>query len=139
MEELKVDKRKILSQIKDEICKLREVEITYVFGSFCRQESEFNDIDLALVIKGSYNNLSNEKTAQRVARELERRIEPRLELDVKILNSAPITFQYEIIKNGSLMFSRDENKRIEYESSVISEYLDYKETEDFLIENLLKG
>ena len=70
--------------------------------------------------------LSDEKTAQRVAREIERRIEPKLELDVKILNSAPVAFKYGIIKNGSLLFSRNENKMIEYESGVISEYMDYK-------------
>jgi len=50
----------------------------------------------------------DERAAVRIARELERKMEPRMELDVRILNSAPVTFQYEVIKNGSLVFSRDE-------------------------------
>ena len=48
--------------------------------------------------------LSDEKTAQRVAREIERRIEPKLELDVKILNSAPVAFKYGIIKTDHCCF-----------------------------------
>jgi hypothetical protein len=135
MEKYDVGREKILSQIKN------EVEIAYIFGSFIElKNSKFRDIDLALVTSPSVtpNNFTNEKIAQRIAKDLERSIEPRCEFDVKIINSAPITFQYGVIKNGIPIFSRDEMKRIEYEASVISEYLDYKETDDFLINNLIK-
>jgi hypothetical protein len=47
-------------------------------------------------------------------------------------NQAPIVFQYEIIKPGKVIFSRDEKKRIMYEAMMLSSYLDYKETSDWL-------
>ena len=56
----------------------------------------------------------------KVAGELERRIKPRFEFDVKILNSAPIEFQFEVIKKGRVIFSRDKARRIDYEFEVIS-------------------
>jgi predicted nucleotidyltransferase len=80
-----VDKRKILSQIREEVRGLGEIGLAYVFGSFLR-EGGFNDVDLG-IITGSHGPC-DEKAAVRIAREIERRIEPRIELDVKILNSA---------------------------------------------------
>jgi len=131
-----VDKEKTLSQIREGVCGLGEIKLAYVFGSFLQGE-RFNDIDVAIVT--GPHDPHDERAAVRIARELERKMEPRMELDVRILNSAPVTFQYEVIKNGSLVFSRDEEIRIEYESGVISEYLDYRESEDFLTEGLLEG
>jgi hypothetical protein len=43
-----------------------------------------------------------------------------------------MAFQYEIIKTGKVVFARDEAKRIRYEAQVLSSYLDYKETSDWL-------
>lgn len=62
---------------------------------------------------------------------------PLFEFDVKILNSAPVYFQYEVIRTGEIVCSRDEAERIEYEASVASEYLDYKPTLDFFDHELL--
>ena len=68
------------------------------------------------------------KFAMRIGRELERAFKHSFEFDVKILNLSPIYFQHEVVKNGRVVFSRDEAKRIEYEAEVLSNYLDYKDT-----------
>lgn len=63
---------------------------------------------------------------------------PVLEFDVKILNSSPIYFQYEVIKEGEVVYSGDEKERIEYEVCVVSVYLDYKPVLDFFNRRLLR-
>ena len=72
----------------------------------------------------------------KVARKLEREIKPRFEFDVKILNHAPIEFQYEVIK-GKAVFLRNKTKKVEYESELILNYLDFKETYGWLDEEFL--
>lgn len=67
-----------------------------------------------------------------MGRAIEKKIEPRCVFDTKILNHAPIVVHYEIIKTGKVVFSRDEVKRIRYEAMVLSTYLDYRETSDWL-------
>jgi uncharacterized protein len=68
----------------------------------------------------------------RTAGELERGIMPRFEFDVKVLNSSPLGLQFEVIRTGAVVFSRDEERRIDFESELISAYLDIKEMYEFL-------
>jgi predicted nucleotidyltransferase len=77
--------------------------------------------------------------ARRVEGELERGFCYRFEADVKILNTAPVSFQYEVIKSGQRVFSRDNERRVRYEAGVLSRYLDYKETLDWFDRVLLTG
>ncbi len=99
--------------------------------------SRFNDIDVALVLSKELNPYSRFKFAMKVAKELEREIKPRFEFDVKILNYCPVEFQHEVLKESQIVFLRDENRRIEYESKLISTYLDLREMYDFLDKKFL--
>lgn len=47
------------------------------------------------------------------------------EVDLVILNRAPIEFQYNVITFGVLLFERSVEERVEYESKVLSRYGDY--------------
>ena len=72
------------------------------------------------------------KLSLKVGRKLERVIKPRKRVDVKILTHAPIAFQYEVIKKGEVIFSKNDMMRKRYEAEVLSSYLDYKATSDWL-------
>jgi len=61
-----------------------------------------------------------------VAGSLESAIEPRFDYDVKILNTAPAYFRYEVISKGVLVLERDKEMRVDFEAHIISEYLDLK-------------
>lgn len=78
------------------------------------------------------------KSSLKVASEIERRIKPRFKFDVRILNTAPIEFQFEIIKKGKVIFSRDESRRIDYEADLISTYLNLKYMYNFLDKEFLE-
>ncbi|MGQ9722880.1 MAG: type VII toxin-antitoxin system MntA family adenylyltransferase antitoxin [Candidatus Jordarchaeum sp.] len=113
-----------------------EVAFGYVFGSFLG-DRDFRDVDVAIYVNDAYNSYDLMKYSMRVARTLERKVKPRREFDVKDLNTAPITFQYEVIRSGKLVFSRDNIKRVRFEAEVLSTFLDYKETLDWLNKKFL--
>jgi len=116
----KIDVRDIEKVLKG----FKEIEFAYCFGSFLDKET-FNDIDII----GPYEGL---KLSLKVGRELERVIKPRKRIDVKILTHAPIALQYEVIKKGEVIFSKNDTMRKRYEAEVLSSYLDYKATSDWL-------
>jgi len=72
------------------------------------------------------------KLSLKVGRELEKVIKPRKRIDVKILTHATIAFQYEVIKRGEVIFSRNDTMRKRYEAEVLSSYLDYKAISEWL-------
>jgi uncharacterized protein len=131
-----MDKSSFLADIVTVVARLKNVDVAYIFGSFLEGE-EFNDIDIALLLSEDLDSYKGLKFSLKVAGELERQVKPRFEFDIKILNNAPVEFQFEVIKKGSVIFSRDETRRVDYEFEVISTYLDLKYMYDFLDKKFL--
>lgn len=131
-----MDKSSFLADISRILAGLKEVNAAYIFGSFLEKE-DFNDIDVALLLSESLDPYKSLKFSLKVAGELERQIKPRFEFDVRILNHSPIEFQFEVIKKGHVIFSREESSRIDYESEVISTYLDLKYMYDLIDKEFL--
>lgn len=72
-----------------------------------------------------------------IASDVERCITPRYEVDLRILNTAPVEFRYEVVKTGRVVFARDESLRIAFETDVLSKYLDLKPLYDRMDRALL--
>ena len=129
-------KGEVLKKIGEVLSGFVKIEFGYVFGSFLGDRG-FRDVDVAIYVSGEDDSYDLMKFSMRVARTLERRVKPRFEFDVTPLNNAPIAFQFEVIRSGKLVFSREDVKRVRYEARVISAYLDYKETLDWLNKEFL--
>jgi len=52
------------------------------------------------------------------------------DVDVIVLNTAPLEAQFEIIRTGKLLHSSDENIRTEYEVQMMNAYWDFKKVLD---------
>ena len=130
------DKKEVMNKIGKTISEFDYVSAAYVFGSYVHND-DFNDIDVALLISREPDPYKRFKFEMMVARELERQIKPRFEFDVKILNHSPIEFQYEVLKKGKAVFLRDRTENVEYESEVISNYLDFQTTAEYLNKKFL--
>lgn len=110
--------RGVLSQVPD-------VAFAYLFGSAV-QGRGYRDIDIAVyLIPCPASPYERFKLAMRIAGLLERCLEPRCEVDVRVLNEAPVLFQYEVLRTGRLLSERDREARIGYEAQLLSSYLDY--------------
>lgn len=131
-----MDKKEIERKIGEAISRFEDIDLAYIFGSFLESE-KFRDIDVAIVLNRELNAYKRFKFAMEIARELEKEIKPRFEFDVKILNYSPVDFQHEVLKKGIVIFKRDENRRIEYEATLITTYLDIRYMYDYLDKKFL--
>ena len=115
------EKEKILGKIIDNLKDENSIIFAYLHGSFL--EGSFRDIDLAIYVQTTLNKKEALKLELKLERELEEKI--KLPMDVRILNYSPLSFRYNVIKDGNLILSRNENLRSDFESLSIREYLDF--------------
>ena len=94
------------SQVKGKIGKLSDVDIAIFFDKKIPR-SKYFDIKLKLI--GEFMDFFK-----------------RNDIDVVILNEASPLLFHRILKEGKLIFSSDEKKRLDYEVRAIMRYLDWK-------------
>lgn len=116
----------LLVALKSPLAQIPEVVFAYLFGSALKGLA-FHDLDIAVYLSPcpphAYERF---KLAMRIGQWLERALQPRYEVDVKILNEAPVPFQYEVISTGSCLVEQNHYLRICYEAQVLSAYVDYR-------------
>lgn len=128
---------KYISHIANVVSRFEKIRFAYLFGSIL-ESSQFRDIDVALYLPAEMDSYRRAKYGMRVARETEKALDYAKEVDVRVINDAPVEFQYEVVKTGKLVFSRDDRKRVRFEARVLSAYMDYRETSGWLNRELLE-
>lgn len=103
------------------------IVFAYIFGSFLSSES-FSDIDIGIYLDNE--NISD--NALQIEFGLERELEEYLHIpaDVRILNCAPLSFVFNVIKTGSLVADRNSLLRSEFEGLTLKKYFDYSHLRD---------
>jgi uncharacterized protein YutE (UPF0331/DUF86 family)/phage pi2 protein 07 len=61
--------------------------------------------------------------------ELAKRLETD-NIDVVILNQASLILKLQVIKNGQILFSRNEKQRVSFEAKAVMDYLDFKKFDE---------
>jgi predicted nucleotidyltransferase len=108
-----VIRKKIVELLKGR----EEILFAYIHGSFL--EGRFRDVDVAI-----YLDLEGDlRYALNLEGELEEGV--GVPVDVRILNSAPLSFRFRVISQGILLFSRDEERRSNFEFLTMAEYHDF--------------
>lgn len=120
------------------VSRFEKIRFAYLFGSIL-ESSQFRDIDVALYLPAEMDSYQRIKYGMRVAREIEKALDYVKEVDVRVINDAPVEFQYEVVKTGMVVFSRDDKGRIRFEAQVVSSYMDYRETAGWLKRELLEA
>ncbi|MFQ6081951.1 MAG: nucleotidyltransferase domain-containing protein [Candidatus Aminicenantia bacterium] len=111
----------IKQKIVSVLIQREEISFAYVHGSFGGQP--FRDIDIAafcLISEDKVFNFELDMTS-----ELEK--ETGFHVDFKVINYAPIGFQFSVINEGTLLFERDRILRLDFLEKVGLEYMDYFE------------
>jgi len=131
--------RPLLPGLIKEIKADSEILFGYLFGSYgsCEDDkiSPLSDVDIALYLKEDLSDFYSKKLE---LLELINRSLHTDEVDLVILNQAPVYLQFEIIKTGRLLFCREPQKRISFQVKVIKSYLDAKPLRDLAQAALLK-
>ncbi|MDO9518403.1 MAG: nucleotidyltransferase domain-containing protein [Methanosarcinaceae archaeon] len=101
-----------------------EIVAAYLFGSYANDNTRSDsDIDIGLLL--SDNSNVGAMYSVHIAKELEDAADTKREMDVRILNNGTLRFLHQVLK-GRLLFCRDDKKRIDFETSTIDRYLDFK-------------
>lgn len=97
----------------------RSVTFAYLYGSFVESQP-FHDIDVGVYLE---NVQADRVTA--TALDLAQRLSDRAQMpvDVRILNFAPVSFLYHVLR-GQLVFCRDDAVLAEVMERTVSRYLD---------------
>jgi uncharacterized protein len=114
-------KDSILGALLHALEKHPEVVFGYLHGSFGRGEA-FNDIDIAVYV--------SDVPAAPLDYELE--LETELQtaaadhpVDVRLLNAAPLSFRYQVIKEGTLLIARDDERRSGFHEATLADYFEF--------------
>jgi predicted nucleotidyltransferase len=110
----------------------------YLFGTLAQEQATpLSDVDIALVI-----SLDEFSSSSRLKLELE--IEDQINrfaeipnVDVRIINDAPLMVQGKILTKGVLLYCQDEEARIEFETCTRMEYFDFLPAATRIVRNHL--
>jgi uncharacterized protein YutE (UPF0331/DUF86 family) len=107
------------------------VDAAYLAGSTAGRKiaGTYNDLDIALLLLKAVK--ANEFFDYQVyfVSELSKALETA-ELDVVILNQASLLQRWQVIRTWSLLYQRDQKRRVEYEARAAMEYLEFKKYDE---------
>lgn len=120
------ERERVLEVLTGVLEKERGLCAAYVHGSFV-EKGPFRDIDIALHYHPvpEFNLLDRELDLEMALEEALIEAGFRVPMDVRIINQAPLSFRYRVIKDGDLLFARDDNCRVDFEVVTFSEYFDF--------------
>jgi predicted nucleotidyltransferase len=112
------------------------VRLVYLFGSQVEGDTgPMSDYDFAVLVDPS---VDGRRVVVTLAYELSRVLETA-DVEVVLLNRAPVELAYAIVAQGTLLVEQDAATRIEYEADVLSRYADYLPVLRAQREDILKG
>ena len=116
-----VIKERVTEEIKAFSRARPDIIFAYLHGSFLKAE-RFRDIDVAVFLK---NPASSTLQAEiRVETELAKVIK-KFPVEIRVLNHAPLSFRYNVIKDGSAIAVVDDALRCEFMETTLQEYFDF--------------
>jgi len=102
------------------------VGLAYLYGSITTGlVTPFSDVDVALVVDEGLLPLERLKLTLRIQLDLADRCD-LANGDVRIINDAPLVFRGRVVCDGILVYARDEQERIEFETTTRLRYFDYQ-------------
>lgn len=103
-----------------------DILLAYLFGSYARGEANaLSDIDVGLLLSEGMSAQERFERRLTIGLDLQRSFQ-RNDVDVVILNDAPLALAYRVLRDGQLLGCRDEDVRIQYSATIVSRYLDFK-------------
>jgi uncharacterized protein len=115
------EKEMIRSRIAKILEGREEILFAYLYGSF--RQGAFRDIDVAVYLRDEGTIRRTVAYETSLEQQLEKEI--RIPADVRVLNGAPLTFVYSVIRTGEVILSRNEGVRSDVVCRVLTEYHDF--------------
>lgn len=110
------------------VLKKQPIIFAYVFGSYAKKTVlPFSDFDLALYLKSNLDKKEKAKIISETREELEKKLKMPQKIDIVCLNKElPPLLLKNIIYEGKLIYTKDEQKRVNWESYIMSLWWDWE-------------
>jgi hypothetical protein len=103
-----------------------DVCLAVLYGSHARgQAGPLSDVDLAVLLEGACDPARYFEIRLDLIGRLMQALNTN-EVDVVILNQAPLALQYRVARDGIVLYARHHDHMIEFVSQTVSRYLDFK-------------
>jgi len=124
--------------LTESIFKQYPVQIAYFHGSAAQnRNTKLSDIDIAIVVDYQVDS----KQYLNIELELSVALENKTglkDLDVRIINLAPLEVKGKVLEEGLLVFSADEEKRVAFETYTRDRYFDFKPIANYMHHQFFK-
>jgi uncharacterized protein len=115
------EKEKIVEILGSVLKKNPEIIFSYLHGSFIT-ETRFRDIDVAVY----FGNLPSDPLQTELDLEvLLGNSLKKFPVEVRVLNHAPLSFRYNVIKYGQILFVIDDDLRSDFVQATLRDYFDF--------------
>ena len=120
------DQQKIAQRVRSILVSSKDIILAYIYGSFARGEA-VRDFDVALYTTEDKDFLFAIDVAALL------RKDTGFEVDVTVMNHAPVALQFAILRDGLLLFSKDEALRMALIERVSRQYREYTHFRDLFL------
>lgn|SRR5574341_129378 len=115
------DRSAVVDTVKRVLDKRLEISFSYLHGSFAKN-SDFRDIDVAVYLK----DVPASPLEYEIALETElMQALAGYPVDVRVLNNAPLSFRYHVIKEGLPLIVRNDDTRSDFQEATLAQYFDF--------------
>jgi predicted nucleotidyltransferase len=119
------DYKRILKKIVPEIFQDTPVLFAYMYGSYSKGEPHsFSDLDIGICVE-DLDLRDCLKLELSIALSIDEMMDSSIQSEVRVLNHLPLVVKGMVLTEGILLYSRDETKRIEYETTIRMAYFDF--------------
>lgn len=120
------DRQRITESVRSLLAPSEDIVFAYIYGSFARGEP-VRDLDVALYTTENKDFLFAIDVAALLRRNT------GFEVDVSVMNHAPVALQFAILRDGLLLFSKDETLRTALIERVSRQYREYTHFRDLFL------
>jgi hypothetical protein len=122
------------SVLMDFLMRQPDVSMAYLFGSQAQGRAHpLSDVDVGVLLADQLTPAEQSRARLRLVGELMALLR-RDDVDLVILNQAPLLLRHRVLRDGRLLFARDDRERIRFAAETYRRYLDCRHMYDVLDE-----